>query len=125
MVHPHTKVEVYGIKGKLTSSKKHEAIKDSLACHKNLRIIQICYGILASFCVAGACGLMVGSDYWRASSVKGALSPIEISERLSEGKILVEPVWLHTNKYLFNLPNKSFFSSESFTATVPLRFEFA
>ncbi|MBW0586872.1 hypothetical protein O181_126587, partial [Austropuccinia psidii MF-1] len=41
------------------------------------------------------------------------------------GKNLVEPVWLHTNKYICNLLNKSFFSSESFNPTVPLRFEFA
>ncbi|MBW0577919.1 hypothetical protein O181_117634 [Austropuccinia psidii MF-1] len=46
MVRAHTKVEVNGIKGKLTSSKKNEAIKDLLRCHKNLGINQICYGIL-------------------------------------------------------------------------------
>ncbi|MBW0495386.1 hypothetical protein O181_035101, partial [Austropuccinia psidii MF-1] len=38
MVHAHTKVAVNGIKGKLTSSKKNEAIKDLLTCHKNLGI---------------------------------------------------------------------------------------
>ncbi|MBW0492536.1 hypothetical protein O181_032251 [Austropuccinia psidii MF-1] len=38
MVHAHTKVKVNGIKGKLTSSKKTEAIKDLLTCHKNLGI---------------------------------------------------------------------------------------
>ncbi|MBW0586430.1 hypothetical protein O181_126145 [Austropuccinia psidii MF-1] len=68
---------------------------------------------------------MVCSDDWRTSSVKGALSLIDISEKLSEGKNLVEPVWLCTNKYICNLLNKSFFSSESFNPTVPLRFEFA
>ncbi|MBW0576599.1 hypothetical protein O181_116314, partial [Austropuccinia psidii MF-1] len=41
------------------------------------------------------------------------------------GKNLVKPVWLRTNKYICNLLNKSFFSSESFNPTVPLRFEFA
>ncbi|MBW0550584.1 hypothetical protein O181_090299 [Austropuccinia psidii MF-1] len=68
---------------------------------------------------------MVCSDDWRTSSVKGALSLIDISKKLSEGKNLVEPVWLRTNKYICNLLNKSFFSSESFNPTVPLRFEFA
>ncbi|MBW0534942.1 hypothetical protein O181_074657 [Austropuccinia psidii MF-1] len=68
---------------------------------------------------------MVCPDDWRTSSVKGALSPIDISEKPSEGKNLVEPVWLRTNKYICNLPNKSFFSSESFNPAVPLRFEFA
>ncbi|MBW0572617.1 hypothetical protein O181_112332 [Austropuccinia psidii MF-1] len=38
MVCAHTKVKVNGIKGKLTSSKKNEAIKDLLTCHKNLGI---------------------------------------------------------------------------------------
>ncbi|MBW0480946.1 hypothetical protein O181_020661 [Austropuccinia psidii MF-1] len=38
MVCVHTKVEVNGIKGKLTSLKKNEAIKDLLTCHKNLAI---------------------------------------------------------------------------------------
>ncbi|MBW0486561.1 hypothetical protein O181_026276 [Austropuccinia psidii MF-1] len=38
MVHAHTKVKVNGIKGKLTNSKKNEAIKDLLTCHKNLGI---------------------------------------------------------------------------------------
>ncbi|MBW0535745.1 hypothetical protein O181_075460 [Austropuccinia psidii MF-1] len=38
MVRAHTKVKVNGIKGKLTSSKKNEAIKDLLMCHKNLGI---------------------------------------------------------------------------------------
>ncbi|MBW0542425.1 hypothetical protein O181_082140 [Austropuccinia psidii MF-1] len=68
---------------------------------------------------------MVCSDDWRTSSVKGALSLINIAKNLSEGKALVEPVWLRTNKYICNLLNKSFFSSESFNPTVPLRFEFA
>ncbi|MBW0538192.1 hypothetical protein O181_077907 [Austropuccinia psidii MF-1] len=40
------------------------------------------------------------------------------------GKNLVEPVWLRTNKYIYNLLNKSFFSSESFNPTLPYRFEF-
>ncbi|MBW0552030.1 hypothetical protein O181_091745 [Austropuccinia psidii MF-1] len=53
MLHAHTKVKVNGIKGKLTSSKKNEAIKDLLTCHKSLRINQICYGILEAFCAAG------------------------------------------------------------------------
>ncbi|MBW0548640.1 hypothetical protein O181_088355 [Austropuccinia psidii MF-1] len=125
MVCAHTKVKVNGIKGKLTILKKNEAIKDLLMCHKNLRINQICYGILAAFCVVGVRGLMVCSDYWRTSSVKGVLSLIDISKRLSEGKNMVEPVWLCTNKYICNLLNKSFLSSESFSPTVPLRFEFA
>ncbi|MBW0493210.1 hypothetical protein O181_032925 [Austropuccinia psidii MF-1] len=68
---------------------------------------------------------MVCSYDWRTSSVKGALSLIDISEKLSEGKILVEPVWLRTNKYICSLGNKDFFSSESFNPTVPLRFEFS
>ncbi|MBW0510571.1 hypothetical protein O181_050286 [Austropuccinia psidii MF-1] len=38
MVHAHTKVKVNDIKGKLTSSKKNEAIKYILTCHKNLGI---------------------------------------------------------------------------------------
>ena len=38
MVCAHTKFKVNGIKGKLTSSKKNEAIKDLLMCHKNLGI---------------------------------------------------------------------------------------
>ncbi|MBW0591680.1 hypothetical protein O181_131395 [Austropuccinia psidii MF-1] len=38
MVRAHTKVEVNAIKGKLTNSKKNEAIKDLLTCHKNLGI---------------------------------------------------------------------------------------
>ncbi|MBW0542049.1 hypothetical protein O181_081764 [Austropuccinia psidii MF-1] len=42
-----------------------------------------------------------------------------------ECKNLVEPVWQRTNKYICNLVNKSFFSSESFNPNVPLRFEFA
>ncbi|MBW0553348.1 hypothetical protein O181_093063 [Austropuccinia psidii MF-1] len=125
MIRAHTKVKVNGIKGKLKISKKNEAIKDLLMCHKNLRINQICYGILAAFCAAGVHGLMVCSDYWRTSSVKGALSLIDITEKPSEGKNLVEPVWLHTNKYKCNLMNKIFFSSESSNPTVPLRFEFA
>ncbi|MBW0575645.1 hypothetical protein O181_115360 [Austropuccinia psidii MF-1] len=37
MVCTHTKVKVNGIKGKLTSLKQNEAIKDLLTCHKNLR----------------------------------------------------------------------------------------
>ncbi|MBW0550852.1 hypothetical protein O181_090567 [Austropuccinia psidii MF-1] len=73
MVRAHTKVEVNGIKGKLTSSKENEAIKDLLMCHKNLGMNQIFYGILADFCAAGVCGLMVCSDDWRTSSVEGAL----------------------------------------------------
>ncbi|MBW0590434.1 hypothetical protein O181_130149 [Austropuccinia psidii MF-1] len=92
---------------------------------KNLRPNHICYGILAAFCVAGVCGLMICSDDWRTSSVKGSLSVIEISKKLSEGKNLVELVWLRTNKYICVLLNKSFFSSESFNPTLPLRFEFA
>ncbi|MBW0558937.1 hypothetical protein O181_098652 [Austropuccinia psidii MF-1] len=40
MLHAHTKVKVNGIKGKLTSSKKNEAIKDLLTCHKNLGKIE-------------------------------------------------------------------------------------
>ncbi|MBW0583557.1 hypothetical protein O181_123272 [Austropuccinia psidii MF-1] len=119
MVCAYTKVELNGIKGKLTNSKKNEDIKDLLTCHKNLGINRICYGIL------GVCGLMVCSDDWRTSSVKGAVSLIDISEKLSEGKNLVEQVCLHTNKYICNLLNKSFFSSESFNPAVPLRFEFA
>ncbi|MBW0533957.1 hypothetical protein O181_073672 [Austropuccinia psidii MF-1] len=67
MVCAHTKVKVNGIKGKLTSSKQNEAIKDLLKCHKNLGINQICYGILAAFCAAGVFGLMVCSDDWRTS----------------------------------------------------------
>ncbi|MBW0489366.1 hypothetical protein O181_029081 [Austropuccinia psidii MF-1] len=125
MVCAHTKVEVNGIKGKLTSSKKNEAIKYLLTCNKNIRINPIFYGILVAFCAVGVCGLMVCSDDWRTSSVKGALSLIDISKKLSEGKTLVEPVWLHTNKYICNLLNKRLFSSESFNPTVPLRFEFA
>ncbi|MBW0482789.1 hypothetical protein O181_022504 [Austropuccinia psidii MF-1] len=105
--------------------RKNEAIKDLFSCHKNLGINQIFYGILAAFCVAGVFGLIVFSDDWRTSSVKGALSLIEISKRLSEGKNLVELVWLHTNKYICTLLDKSFFSSEYFNPTVPLRFEFA
>ncbi|MBW0594049.1 hypothetical protein O181_133764 [Austropuccinia psidii MF-1] len=38
MVCAHTKVKANGIKGKLTNSKKNEAIKDLLTCHKNLGI---------------------------------------------------------------------------------------
>ncbi|MBW0591926.1 hypothetical protein O181_131641 [Austropuccinia psidii MF-1] len=125
MVCAHTKVEVNGIKGKLTNSKKNEAIKDLLTCHKNLGINQICYGILVAFCAAGIRGLMVCSDDCRTSSVKGALSLIDISKKLSEGKNLVEPVWLRSNKYLCSLLNTSFFSLESFSPTVPLRFELA
>ncbi|MBW0465755.1 hypothetical protein O181_005470 [Austropuccinia psidii MF-1] len=105
----HTKVEVNGIKGKPTSSKENEAIKDLLTCHKNLRINKICYDISAAFCASGVHGLMVCSDDWRTSSVKGSLSLIDISKGLSEGKNLVEPVWLHTNKYICNLLNKIFF----------------
>ncbi|MBW0538992.1 hypothetical protein O181_078707 [Austropuccinia psidii MF-1] len=123
MVRAHTQVKVNGIKGKLTSSKKNEAIKDLSTFHKNLGINQICYGILAAFCAVGVHGLMVCSDEWRTSLIKGALSLIEISEKLLEGRNLVEPVWLHTNTYVWNLLNKSFFSSESFNPTVPLRFE--
>ncbi|MBW0499283.1 hypothetical protein O181_038998 [Austropuccinia psidii MF-1] len=90
MVCAHTKVKINGIKDKLTSSKKNEAIKDLLKCHKSFGINQIFYGILAAFCAAGVCGLMVCSDDWRTSSVKGALSLIDISKKLSEGKNLVE-----------------------------------
>ncbi|MBW0527550.1 hypothetical protein O181_067265 [Austropuccinia psidii MF-1] len=100
MVHAHTKVEVNGLKAKLTNSKKNEAIKDLLACHKNLRMNQICNGILAAFCAAGVCGLMVCSDDWRTSSVEGALSLIDISEKGSEGKNPVAPVWLGTNNHI-------------------------
>ncbi|MBW0552606.1 hypothetical protein O181_092321 [Austropuccinia psidii MF-1] len=82
MVHAHTKVKGNGIKGKLTSSKRNEAIKDLLTCHKNLGINHICYGILAAFCEAQVCGLMVCSDDWRTSSVKGVLSLIDISKLL-------------------------------------------
>ncbi|MBW0576324.1 hypothetical protein O181_116039 [Austropuccinia psidii MF-1] len=71
MVRAHTKVKANGIKGKLTNSKKDEAIKDLLTCHKNLGTNQIFYGILAAFCAAGVCVLMVCSDDWRKSSVKG------------------------------------------------------
>ncbi|MBW0487410.1 hypothetical protein O181_027125 [Austropuccinia psidii MF-1] len=35
IVRAHTKVKVNGIKGKLTSLKKNEAMKDLLTCHKN------------------------------------------------------------------------------------------
>ncbi|MBW0466227.1 hypothetical protein O181_005942 [Austropuccinia psidii MF-1] len=80
---------------------------------------------LMAFCAEAVCGLMVCSDDWRTSSVKGALSLIEISENLSEVKSLVEPVRLHTNNYICNLLNKSFLSSESFDPTVPPRFEIA
>ncbi|MBW0481315.1 hypothetical protein O181_021030 [Austropuccinia psidii MF-1] len=125
MVRAHKKVEVYGMKGKLMRSKKNEAIKDLLEYHKTLEINGIRYGILAAFCVAGVCGLMVCSDDRRTRSVKRALSLIDISKRRSEGKTLVEPVWLCTNNYIFSLLNKSFFSSESFNPTLPLRFEFA
>ncbi|MBW0526292.1 hypothetical protein O181_066007 [Austropuccinia psidii MF-1] len=48
MVRTHKKVKVNGIKDKLMSSKKNEAIKDLLTCHKNLGINRICYGILAA-----------------------------------------------------------------------------
>ncbi|MBW0561822.1 hypothetical protein O181_101537 [Austropuccinia psidii MF-1] len=41
MVHANTKVKVNGIKGKLTSYKNNEAIKDLLTCHKNLGINRI------------------------------------------------------------------------------------
>ncbi|MBW0462378.1 hypothetical protein O181_002093 [Austropuccinia psidii MF-1] len=51
--------------------------------------------------------------------------PIDISEKISEDKNLVEPVWLCTNQYICNLLNQGSFSSESFNPTVPLRFEFA
>ncbi|MBW0500815.1 hypothetical protein O181_040530 [Austropuccinia psidii MF-1] len=80
MVRAYTKVEVYGMKGKLTSLKKNEAIKDLLAYYKNLGINQICYGILPEFCAAGVCGLMVCSVDWETSSVKEALSLIDISK---------------------------------------------
>ncbi|MBW0545406.1 hypothetical protein O181_085121 [Austropuccinia psidii MF-1] len=125
VVRAHTNVKVNGIKGKLTRLKKNEAIKDLFTFDENLGINQICYGILVAFCVAGVCGLMVCSDDWRTSSVKRALSLIDISKRLSEGKNPVELVSLRTNKYICNLLNRSFFSSESFNPTVPLRFEFS
>ncbi|MBW0512012.1 hypothetical protein O181_051727 [Austropuccinia psidii MF-1] len=125
MVCAHKKVEAYGMKGKLMSSKENEAIKDLLMCHKNLRINYICYGILVAFCAVGVGGLMVCSDDWKTSLVKGALSIIDISKRLSQGKNLVEPVGLGTNKYICNILNKSFFSSESFHPTVPIRFGFS
>ncbi|MBW0590331.1 hypothetical protein O181_130046 [Austropuccinia psidii MF-1] len=67
MVHAHTKVNIYGMKGKLMSSKNDEAIKDLLTCHKNLGIYRICYGILAAFCAEGVHGLTVFSDDWRTS----------------------------------------------------------
>ncbi|MBW0484742.1 hypothetical protein O181_024457 [Austropuccinia psidii MF-1] len=92
MVRAHTKVKVYGMKGKPTSSKINEAIKDLFVCHKKLGINQICYGILAAFCEEVVCGLMACSYDWRTSSVKGDLSLIDISKRLSEGKSLVEPM---------------------------------
>ncbi|MBW0489267.1 hypothetical protein O181_028982 [Austropuccinia psidii MF-1] len=38
MVCAHTKFKVHGMKGKCTSSKQNEAIKDLLKCHKNPRI---------------------------------------------------------------------------------------
>ncbi|MBW0484206.1 hypothetical protein O181_023921 [Austropuccinia psidii MF-1] len=38
MVRANMKIEVYGMKGKLTSSEKNEAIQDLLMCHKNLGI---------------------------------------------------------------------------------------
>ncbi|MBW0539828.1 hypothetical protein O181_079543 [Austropuccinia psidii MF-1] len=125
MARAHTKVKVNCIKGKLTNSKENQTIKDLLTCHKNLGINRIFYGILAAFCAARVCGLTVCPDDWRTSSVKGALSLIDISKELSEGKNLVELVWLCTHKYICNLLNKSFFSSESFNPTVPLRFELA
>ncbi|MBW0483523.1 hypothetical protein O181_023238 [Austropuccinia psidii MF-1] len=68
---------------------------------------------------------MVCADYCRTSSVKRALSLIDISKKLPEGKDLVEPVWLRTNKYISNILKKRFFSLESFNPTVPLRFELA
>ncbi|MBW0539045.1 hypothetical protein O181_078760 [Austropuccinia psidii MF-1] len=40
-------------------------------------------------------------------------------------KNLVEPVWLCSNGYICNSLNKSFFSSDSFSFTVHLTFEFA
>ncbi|MBW0499182.1 hypothetical protein O181_038897 [Austropuccinia psidii MF-1] len=101
MVCAHTKVKINGIEGKLTSLKINETIKDLLTCHKNLRINQTCHGILVAFCAVGVNGMMVCSDDWRSCLVKGALSLIDISKRLSEGKNLVEPVWLHTNKFEF------------------------
>ncbi|MBW0582699.1 hypothetical protein O181_122414 [Austropuccinia psidii MF-1] len=68
MVRAHTKIEVNGIKGKLMISKKNEAIKDLLTCHKNLRINQICYDILAAFCAAGfefkQCLVLDFGDSW-------------------------------------------------------------
>ncbi|MBW0547860.1 hypothetical protein O181_087575 [Austropuccinia psidii MF-1] len=126
MVCAHTKVKVNGIKEKLTSSKKNEAIKDLLMCHKNLGINKICYGILAAFCAAGVCGLMVCSDDWRTSSVKWALSLIDISEKLSEGKNLVEPVWLRTYKLGDGwVAKRSLGSSDEVTLTVPSQFRWS
>ncbi|MBW0502311.1 hypothetical protein O181_042026 [Austropuccinia psidii MF-1] len=83
----HTKVKVNGIKGKLTSSKKNEAIKDLFPCHKNIGINQICYGILVAFCAEGVCGLMVCSDDWRTSSVKGAYHSLKFPKDFQRVKI--------------------------------------
>ncbi|MBW0506079.1 hypothetical protein O181_045794 [Austropuccinia psidii MF-1] len=102
MVRAYTKVEVYGMKGKHTSLKKNGAIKDLLMCHKNLAINQICYVDLEAFCAEGVFGLMVCSDDWRTSAVKGALSLIDISKRLSLGKNLVQQVWLCANNDICN-----------------------
>ena len=57
--------------------------------------------------------------------MKGALSIIDISKRLSEGKNLVELVWVRTNKYICNLLNMSFFSYKYFNPNLPIRFKFA
>ncbi|MBW0572043.1 hypothetical protein O181_111758 [Austropuccinia psidii MF-1] len=65
-------------------------------------------------------------DMSQESQNKSNLLPY-ISGILCSGdaKNLVEPVWLRTNKYICNLLNKRFFSSESLNPTVPLRLEFA
>ena len=59
MVCAHTKVKVCGMKGKLMGLKKNEAIKDLLACHKNVGIKWVFYDIWAAFCVVGVFSLMV------------------------------------------------------------------
>ncbi|MBW0561856.1 hypothetical protein O181_101571 [Austropuccinia psidii MF-1] len=74
MVHAHTKVEFNGIKGKLTSLKKNEAIKDLLMCHKNLGLNQICYGILAAFCAVGTFG-----DAWVAKRGLGSRDELTLT----------------------------------------------
>ncbi|MBW0470614.1 hypothetical protein O181_010329 [Austropuccinia psidii MF-1] len=68
MVGAHTKVKVYGMKGKLTSLKKNEAIKDLLMFNKNIGLNRICYGILVAFCGASVCSSwfaqMIGEQAW-------------------------------------------------------------